>query len=126
MEIVLAFFDDPRVRALVALIALDFLLGLAAALRCGEFDWKKVANFYRTNVFPYLIGYLAFYVATKLIIDPTVLGNWANIVGEGAITIAWAAILASLGSSIVTNIKCQRVSARNRRGNLGRGIGTSG
>lgn len=104
-SIVLAFFADPRVRAIVGLIALDFLLGLAAALRCREFDWRRVADFYQTNIFPYLIGYLAFYIAAKLIIDPALLGDWSNVVGEGMVTVAWVAIVASLGNSIVTNAK---------------------
>jgi hypothetical protein len=56
-------------------------------------------------VVPYILGYLAFYVGTKIIVDPTILGEWANIVGEAAISVAWAAIIASLGGSIVANVK---------------------
>lgn len=103
--LVLDFFADARVRAIVALIALDVLLGIAAALKSGEFDWQKIARFYQSNVVPYVLGYLAFYLAAKVIIDPTVLGDWADIVGESAITVAWAAILASLGNSILGHIK---------------------
>ena len=104
-ELVLAFFADPFVRAIIGLVVLDFLLGVASALRTREFDLARLADFYTSNVLPYILGYLAFYIATKLIVDPAVLGDWANIVGEGAIKVAWAAIVATLGKSIYENIK---------------------
>jgi L-cystine uptake protein TcyP (sodium:dicarboxylate symporter family) len=105
LELVKAFFSDPFVRALIGFIALDFLLGVAAALRTKTFDFSKLADFYTSMVLPYILGYLAFYVATKLVIDPTILGDWANLVGEGVVKVAWLAIIGTLGKSIVDNIK---------------------
>ena len=106
LELVIAFFTDPRVQAIGALIIMDVVLGVAAALKAGDFDFKKVADFYQTNVVPYILGYLAFYIGTKIIVDPAaILGEWSHIVGEAAISVAWAAIIASLGGSIVANIK---------------------
>ena len=103
--LVLAFFADPFVRAVLGLIVLDFLLGVAAALKNREFSLVKLADFYTTNVVPYVLGYLAFYIATRLIIDPTILGDWADLVGEGAIKVAWLTIIGTLGGSIIDNIK---------------------
>jgi len=106
LELVIAFFTDPRVQAIGALIIMDVLLGVAAALKSREFDFEKVADFYQTNVVPYILGYLALYVGTKLIVDPAaILGEWSHIVGEAAISVAWAAIIASLGGSIWANVK---------------------
>lgn len=104
-DLVLAFFSDPFVRALIGLIVLDFVLGIAAAFRTRTFDLAKMADFYTTNVIPFVLGYAAFYVATKLIIDPAILGDWANVVGEGAIKVAWVAIVGTLGKSIYENVK---------------------
>ena len=105
-ELVLMFFNDLRVRAIMALIVVDFLLGIAAALRRGEFDLKKVADFYRTNVIPYLLGYAAFYIGARLVgPDLAVLGDWAYLLEEGTLTVVWAAILAALGKDIITHIQ---------------------
>lgn len=104
-ELVLAFFIDPFVRTILGLVVLDFLLGIAAALRQREFDLAKLANFYTTNVIPYIIGYLAFYIAAHLITDPTVMGNWATLVNEGMVKIAWLAIIGKLANSIINNVK---------------------
>jgi len=105
-DLVVAFFADPRVQAIGALIIMDVILAIAAALKSKEFDFKKVGEFYQTNVIPYVLGYLAFYVGTKLIVDPAaILGEWSHVVGEAAISIAWAAIIASLGGSIVASLK---------------------
>jgi len=112
LELVIAFFTDPRVKAIGALIIMDVLLGVAAALKAGDFDFKKVGSFYQTNVLPYILGYLAFYIGTKIIVDPAaILGEWSHIVGEAAISIAWAAIIASLGGSIWSNVKKLGLSA---------------
>ena len=105
MALVIAFFQDPRVLTILGLIVLDFVLGVAGALRTDKWDWKKVANFYQTNVLPFILGYLAFYVAANLIPDFKLLGDWSYLVGEGALLIAWGAILASLGSSIILHIR---------------------
>lgn len=103
--LVLAFFADPFVKAVLGLIVLDFLLGVAAALKNREFDFAKLADFYVTNVIPYVLGYLAFYIATHLIVDPAILGDWADLVGEVAIKVAWLAIVGTLGNSIINNMK---------------------
>lgn len=103
--LILAFFADPFVKAVLGLIVLDFLLGVAVSLKNREFNLARLADFYTTNVIPYILGYLAFYIATHLIVDPVVLGDWADLVGEGAIKVAWLAIVGTLGQSIVDNIK---------------------
>lgn len=111
MALVVAFFQDPRVLTVLGLIVLDFVLGVAAALRTNTWDWKKVANFYQTNVLPFILGYLAFYVAANLIPDFELLGEWSYLVGEGALLVAWGAILASLCNDIVSHIRALGLGA---------------
>lgn len=101
----LSFFTDPRVLAILGLILLDLLLGIAAAIQEKRFDWAAVGDFYQTMVLPKVIGYLAFYLAGKVIISVDLLGPAAPLVGEGMIYIAWIAIVLSLAGSIVRNAK---------------------
>jgi len=69
----------PVVATLFGLIALDVLLGVAVALRTGYFEWRKVAQFYQTNVIPFGLQALAVAAASKFItieflpLDPNVL-----------------------------------------------------
>jgi hypothetical protein len=59
------FFTDPRTLAIFALILADVLLGIAAALKTAQFQWTVLANFYRTNIMPYVLGYLVAWLFAK-------------------------------------------------------------
>lgn len=41
---------------LISLLGLDMLLGVALALKNGEFRWSELPRTLRTNVLPYLIS----------------------------------------------------------------------
>jgi len=58
MEWVAAFFADGRVSTILGLILLDVCLAVAAAVRQGAFQARRLAEFFRTMVVPYMIGYL--------------------------------------------------------------------
>lgn len=92
---------------ILILIALDVVLGIAAALKRGEFQWPKVWQFYRTMILPYLITYVALQVATTLM--PEMPGALAFIV-SGLPGIAFATIIGALGTSIIGHIKSIGVS----------------
>ena len=102
--IVLGFFRDPRVQTILGLIFVDVLLGIAAAIRLGEFDWRKLATYYETMVLPYLLGYLAFYTGAKVIVAD-LLGPQAYLVSEAMITMAWLTLIGSLAQRIIENAK---------------------
>jgi len=105
MTYITDFFRDPRVLAILGLIFLDIVLGIARAIRHKEFNFRQVGDFYLTMILPYIIGYLAFYLAAKIIVSPELLGPMAVLVGEGMITVAWLAIVLALGGSIVENAR---------------------
>jgi hypothetical protein len=100
--ILLQFLTDDRTLLLLALIAVDLVTGVIAALRTGVFQWQRIADFYRTNVLPGLVGYLLVYVLGSLNADrlPELRGvielltQW---VGAGLLV---AALVASIGSNI--------------------------
>lgn len=93
----------PSVATIIGLIFLDVVLGLAAALRLGQFDLEALARFYRTQVLPALLGYVALSAATAWV-APALLGDAAELVSGTAITFAWAAVVGSLAASIRNSI----------------------
>lgn len=101
---VYAFFRDPRVLTIAGLILLDVLLGIARALREGKFDVAKVAQFYKTMVIPYVIGYLAFYLFAKIAVED-LLGPLGYTASEGMIWITWVALVLAIGKSALDNAK---------------------
>ena len=105
MTYITDFFRDPRVLAILGLIMLDILLGVARAIRQKEFNFRQVGDFYLTMILPYVLGYLAFYLAAKIIVSPELLGPMAVLIGEGMITVAWLAIVLALGGSTVENAR---------------------
>lgn len=90
-----AFFASWQVRTLLGLIVLDLILGVAKAVRIGNFDWRKLADFYRSAVVPYLIGYGGLYLVIGFIVPPT-----ANLLSDGLVTLAWGTLVASLLAAI--------------------------
>lgn len=91
---VVEFFTGAQLRVLLGLIGLDLALGVAAAIRRGEFDWEEVGRFYQTAVLPGVLGYLALYVAFGLI--PVLEG----VVGEGLQWTGFGVLVLRFGGSI--------------------------
>ena len=52
LGLVTAFFASWQVKTLIGLILLDVVLGVAAALRIGVFNWRRLGQFYSSNVLP--------------------------------------------------------------------------
>lgn len=95
IDIINAFFQDARLYMILSLIGLDLALGVAAAIKAGAFDWQKLAQFYRTMVAPYVLGYLALYVAFGML--P---GGLEGLMGNGLATTAFGAVVANLLGSV--------------------------
>jgi len=82
------------------LIGLDLVLGVAEAIKKGVFEWKRLAEFYRTMVVPYLMGYLALQVVFTFIPD-----ELGTVLSPALGTAALGAIVLSLGSSVLGHLK---------------------
>lgn len=101
ISLVNRFFADPRVMTILGLMLLDVALAISAAIKLKVFEWRKLPDFYSTMVLPYVVGYLAAYVASFLVI-----GDWAGgIPVEIIVSILWAAIVGNLGTSIIGHLK---------------------
>src|SRR6476660_6947050 len=100
--IVSQFLTDDRTLLILALIAVDLVTGVIAALRTGVFAWERLATFYRTNVLPGLLGYGLVYVLGAL--------NAARLPGlRGVVDLLtrWVGaglLVAALGASIGNNV----------------------
>jgi hypothetical protein len=97
--LILAFFVSWQVRTLLGLIVLDVLMGVASAIKRGVFSWKVLANFYATNIVPYLLGYLAAYLSINLIMPRD-----NGLLTDGLVTLAWGALTGTLLNSIYSNL----------------------
>lgn len=98
------FFSDTRTLTLFALIAVDLVLGICAALRTQTFAWRAVGRFYETNVLPYLLGYGLIYFIGTLGVAPLLGPLWADVVA----TVGVGPAVASLAASIATNLATVR------------------
>jgi hypothetical protein len=104
MEWVGEFFRDGRVSTVVGLILLDVALAVAVAVRTGQFQARRLAEFFRTMVVPYLIGYLGVYGAAHFM-DERLLGPFAKDLGAGFVWVAWLALVANLAADALGHAK---------------------
>ena len=94
-----AFANDPGVRLAAVLVALDFVLGVAAAVKAHMFRIGWLADFLRADVLGKLLPYFAVWAAVRL-------GGDVELGGIGAIeeTINGALVLA-VGASILNSLR---------------------
>jgi len=104
LEYIGLFFADPRVQTILGLIILEVFLAVAAALKKGQFEWRRLADFYRTMVIPYLLGFLGFFLAGKFV-KLALVEPYDVIVGEGAIWLAWITLVFNLVADIYAKAK---------------------
>lgn len=119
MDIIKVFFADGRVSTILGLILLDVILAVAVAIKKRAFDWRRLAEFYRTMVVPYVLGYLAFYLAAEFFFVPKWLGEWATLAGDAVQWGAWLALVGNLVADVVH-------SAKGLGYSLERGVKTDG
>lgn len=92
-----------QVTALIGLIAVDVLLGVALAIKQGLFDWKKLSDFYLKMIIPYLIGWVAFSILTKFVAPVVLPAQSANLISDGLAGVAWGAIVVTMARRIYEN-----------------------
>ena len=87
---------------LLGLILLQIILAVALALKQGKFEWRKLADFYRALVLPYILGWLALVIGARLISTELLGTQYQMIVGDSVTWLAWLAVVASLGARILS------------------------
>lgn len=90
----IALVDGTKLTVLIALIAVNFILGLAVSVKSKTFRLKQVADFMVSRVIPYILGY--FSVGILAVVEP----SWQH-----SVTVAWGVIILALIGSVITNLK---------------------
>jgi uncharacterized membrane protein len=82
----LALVDGYKIITILALIFVDFIMGILVALKEGNFQLSKIAEFLNTSVLYFLGGYLVLGVAA--VAEPAI--------GKSVITGAWVLLDATM------------------------------
>jgi hypothetical protein len=94
------FADDATLQAMLVLILLDLVLGIAAAVKLGVFSFAKVAGFLRDDVLGKVIPWFAVYAAWKIAPSVDVLGVDLEVIEKGVFAACVIALVGSLMSSL--------------------------
>ena len=89
-----------RTPMVFAAIVVAVITGIMCAIRSGHFDLGRLAQFYRTNVVPYCLGWLMIYAFSYLSLQSLVGETWTNLVSYAG----YVPALVSLGKSVTENI----------------------
>lgn len=93
------FANDPGIRLAAVLVALDFVLGVAAAIAARTFRFGWLADFLRRDILQKLVPYFAVWAAVRL-------GGDIELGGIGAIEeTVNAAVVLALGGSILNSLR---------------------
>lgn len=89
---------------LFILLLVNVILGFAVALKQLTFDWRKLVNFFQSDVLPKIIGwtaisFLAWFISPELLGDP--LGPQ---IANGLTAVLWAGIMLSFGGDILSKL----------------------
>ena len=89
-----ATLANDQVRLILALIAADVLLGIAASIRAGQFQLSRLGAFLGSKVVPYLLGY----AGVRLVAE--VMPEWAPYS-----TAVWLVVVAALVGDLTANLQ---------------------
>jgi hypothetical protein len=94
-QVLVALWHDARLQAALGVVALDFALGVTAALSTNTFALSKVAGFVRDDLLGKLVPWAVLYGAAKLTHD-----SWADAAQQAVYVGAVAAWAGSIVSSL--------------------------
>ena len=91
---------DAMFKAVVVLIVLDLILGVAAAVKAGEFTFARVVGFLRDDVLGKVVPWAALYFGWKFAPSTDLLGVGLEEITRGAGALMIAALAGSLTASL--------------------------
>lgn len=94
------FAHDKQLYAVVVLIVVDLLLGVAAALYAGTFALSKITGFLHDDVLGKVFPWFVLFAVAKFAPNADVLGIDFNQIQ----TVAWALVLAALTGSLLASL----------------------
>jgi hypothetical protein len=126
-QLLLEFANDDKIKAVLILIAVDFIFGVLAAIKMGTFRLSYLGDFLRRDVLFKVLPWFVLYSAGKLTTTKPIPGIDFASLATVAFGIIVAAMAASIGSSLVqlglTKENAQAMAKGNGTGALQRFLG---
>lgn len=97
---IVAFFGDAKFSAIAILIGVDFILGIAAAVKVGTLRFSYLADFLRNDVLQKVLPWSTLYIGAKLG-DTSVLGLDLGKTAD----LVWAAMVIAIAASILSSLR---------------------
>lgn len=99
---------SPGLKLVVGGVLFDMILGISLSLKLGKFDWRKLAQFLKTNIAPYVMSYVGLYVIMAS------MGITESDIGAAGIqTILSGIIIANLRGDIMHKLAQLRIVAHD-------------
>ena len=96
----------PLVITLLVLVAADVLSGILSALKRGAFNWRALADVYRTNVVPKIGGWVIVTLLVETLTRTANLPDIANTILLAVNTFGfYPLVIADLLASLVSNLQ---------------------
>jgi hypothetical protein len=98
-------YDNPYVRVILALLLVNVILGVAAALYTRTFDWQVQAEWLLTRALPYVLVAGAFQLAVAMVAGyESVLGQYSDFF-KATQLLVWGSVIAALIAHIADSLK---------------------
>jgi hypothetical protein len=107
-DVLRVFAREQQTRSIVVMILVDIVTGVIAALSTNTFDGQRFGMFLRSNVVPYLLGYMLFWYITYF----GLLGLLPQPIALIVANFGYASVMSTLSMSIIDN------SVRANRGTV--------
>src|SRR2546423_10260255 len=99
-QLLQSFAKDDKLKTVLILIAVDFILGVLAAMKMGTFRFSYLGDFLRRDVLFKVVPWFTLYSAGKLTTTKAIPGiNFATL-ADGAFAIIVAAMVGSILASV--------------------------
>ena len=100
-QLLAAFAKDSQVHIVITLVVVDILLGICAAVKMGKFSLSYVADFLRNDIVLKMFPWFVLYAAGKLTSSNPIPGIEFTTLAKGAFGLICAALIGSIGSSVL-------------------------
>jgi hypothetical protein len=117
IELIGQFLADPLVKTVLGLVAAEVLVGVGGAIYRGEFQWRKLLQFYRTNIVPYVFIYAGIYIGVQLA-APSLLGEYADLMSKVTLDMVFGIIVYNLVMSIAATLESVGITLKTVTGRL--------
>jgi hypothetical protein len=99
-QVVNEFANDKQLHAVIALIALDLILGIIAAVKLGTFAFSKVSGFLKDDVLGKVVPWFVIFSFAKFAPSVDIAGVDLNQVQ----TALWGLVVIALGASLISSL----------------------